>query len=44
MDGMKVALGTRGMTVEGTRGMTVEAILHRQCTKDREDWIALVHM
>ena len=34
MDGVKVALGNRGMTVEAAR----------QCTKDRKDWRALVHM
>ena len=33
-DGMKVALGNRGMTVEAAR----------QCAKDRKDWRALVHM
>ena len=36
MDGAKVALGNRGMTVE--------AIAARQCAKDRKDWRALVHM
>ena len=34
MDGVKVALGNRGMTVEAAR----------QCTKDRKGWRALVHM
>ena len=34
MDGVKVALGKRGMTVEATR----------QCAKDRKAWRALVHM
>ena len=34
MDGMKVALGNRGMTVEAAR----------QCVKDRKEWRALVHM
>ena len=34
MDGVKVALGNRGMTVEATR----------QCSKDRKEWRALVHM
>ena len=34
MDGVKVALGKRGMTVEAAR----------QCTKDRKEWRALVHM
>ena len=34
MDGVKVALGNRGMTVEAAR----------QCTKDRKAWGALVHM
>ena len=34
MDSVKVALGNRGMTVESGR----------QCTKDREEWTALVHM
>ena len=34
MDGVKVALGNRGMTVEAKR----------QCVKDRNDWRALVHM
>ena len=34
MDGVKVALGNRGMTVEAAR----------QCTKDRKEWRALVHM
>ena len=31
MDGVKVALGNRGMTVEAAR----------QCTKDRKEWRAL---
>ena len=34
MDGVKVALGNRGMTVEAAR----------QCTKDRKEWRTLVHM
>ena len=34
MEGVKVALANRGMTVEATR----------QCAKDRKDWRALVHM
>ena len=34
MDGAKVALGNRGMTVEAAR----------QCAKDRKEWRALVHM
>ena len=34
MDGMKVALGNIGMTVEAAR----------QCAKDRKEWRALVHM
>ena len=34
MDGVKVALGNRGMRVEAAR----------QCTKDRKEWRALVHM
>ena len=34
MDGVKVALGNRGMTVEASR----------QCAKDRNEWRALVHM
>ena len=34
MDGVKVALGNRGMTVEAVR----------QCDKDRKTWRALVHM
>ena len=34
MDGVKVALGNRGMTVEAAR----------QCVKDRKAWRALVHM
>ena len=34
MDGVKVALGSRGMTVEAAR----------QCAKDRKEWRALVHM
>ena len=34
MDGVKVALGNRGITVEAAR----------QCAKDRKEWIALVHM
>ena len=34
MDGVKVALGNRGMTVEAAR----------QCTKDRKEWRPLVHM
>ena len=33
-DGVKVALGNRGMTVEAAR----------QCAKDRKEWRALVHM
>ena len=32
MDGVKVALGNRGMTVETAR----------QCAKDRKEWRALV--
>ena len=34
MDGAKVALGNRGMTVEAAR----------QSVKDRKEWRALVHM
>ena len=34
MDGVKVALGNRGMTVEAAR----------QSAKDRKEWRALVHM
>ena len=34
MDGVKVALGNRGMTVEAAR----------QCAKDRKEWRALVLM
>ena len=34
MDCVKVALGNRGMTVEAAQ----------QCTKDREEWRALVHI
>ena len=34
MDGVKVALGNRGMTVEAAR----------QCANDRKVWRALVHM
>ena len=34
MDGVKVALGNSGMTVEAAR----------QCAKDRKEWRALVHM
>ena len=34
MDGVKVAWGHRGMTVEAAR----------QCAKNRKDWRALVHM
>ena len=34
MDGIKVALGNRGMTVDGGR----------QCAKDRKEWRALAHM
>ena len=34
MDGVKVALGNRGMTVEAAR----------QCAKERKAWRALVHM
>ena len=34
MDGMKVALGNGGMTVEAAR----------QCAKDRREWRALVHV
>ena len=34
IDGVKMALGNRGMTVEA----------ERQCAKDRKEWRALVHM
>ena len=34
MDGVKVALGNKGMTMEATQ----------QCAKDQEEWRALVHM
>ena len=34
MDGVKVALGNRGITVEAAL----------QCAKDRKEWRALVHM
>ena len=34
MDGVKVALGNRGMTVEAAR----------RCVKDRKEWRELVHM
>ena len=34
MDGVKVALGNRRITVE----------VARQCAKDRKEWSALVHM
>ena len=34
MDGVKVALGNRGMTLEALR----------QCVKDRIEWRALLHM
>ena len=34
MDGVKVALGNRGMTVDA----------EHQCTKDLKEWRALVHM
>ena len=34
MDGVKVALGNRGMTVEAAR----------QCAKYQKEWRALVHM
>ena len=34
MDGVKVALDNRGMTVEAAR----------KCVKDRKEWMALVHM
>ena len=34
MDGVKVALGNRGMMVEAAQ----------QCGKNRKKWIALVHM
>ena len=34
MDGAKMALGNRGMSVEA----------ERQCAKDRKEWRALVHM
>ena len=34
MDGVKVALGNRGITVDAAR----------QCAKDRKEWRALVHM
>ena len=33
MDGVKVVLGNRGMTVEAAH----------QCTKDQKEWRALVH-
>ena len=34
MDGVKVALGNRGITEEAAR----------QCAKDRKEWRALLHM
>ena len=34
MDGVKVAFGNRGLTVEAAR----------QCSKDRKEWRALLHM
>ena len=34
MDGVKVALGNRGMTVEA----------ERECAEDRKEYRALVHM
>ena len=34
MKGVKVALGSRGMTVEAAR----------QCTRDWKEWRAMVHM
>ena len=34
MDGVKMALDNRGMTLEAVR----------QCTKDCKEWRALVHM
>ena len=34
MDGVKVALGNRGITEEAAR----------QCAKDRNEWRALLHM
>ena len=34
LDGVKVALGNRGMTVEA----------ERQCAKDLKEWRALAHM
>ena len=34
MDGVKVALGNRGMTVEA----------ERQCSQDRKEWRAQIHM
>ena len=34
MDGVKVALGNRGVMVEAAQ----------QCAKDRKEWRALVHM
>ena len=34
MDGVKMALDSRGMTVEAAR----------QCAKDSKEWRALVHM
>ena len=34
MDGVKVTLGNRGITVEA----------ERQCVKDRKEWRALVHL
>ena len=33
MDGVKMAMGSRGMTLEAAR----------PCTKDRKDWRTLVH-
>ena len=33
-DGVKMALGNRGMTVEAAQ----------QCAKDKKEWRALVHM
>ena len=38
MDGVKMALGSRGMTVEK------RIVLSRQCAKDSKEWRALVHM
>ena len=43
MDGVKVALGNRGMTVERNAQQRNECATE-ECAKDRKEWRALVHM